>query len=91
MNMKKKLSTEHKKKIAKSMTGKKRPVTFRKKNSLNNRGSKNTWAVLDEEKVLMIREMKEDGCKAGELAIDFHVSIQTIYKILQGKTWKHIL
>ena len=89
--MKKKLTKEHIKKISKAKIGKKRCKKFCKKNSINNQGSKNTFAVLIEESVLEIREMKEnDGYTYLELAEFFDVSKETIGKICRRETWKHI-
>lgn len=87
----KKLSKQHRLNISKSKVGKKRCKKFSQKNSLNNQGSKNTFAVLNEDMVLEIREFKEnDGYTYLELADMFNVSKETIGLICRRQTWKHI-
>lgn len=87
----KKLSRQHRQNISRALTGRKQPKTFSKKNSFNNQGSKNTFAVLNEEIVLEIREFrKSDGYTYLELAEMFNVSKENVGLICRRQTWKHI-
>lgn len=47
-------------------------------------------AILDEQKVILIRKLRGEGRSYKELAIEFNVSKHTIYDLCNGRTWKHI-
>lgn len=53
-------------------------------------GSTNSFAVLNEEKVMEIKRLSSLGVSRPELAYKFGVSIATIKNIRQGRTWSHV-
>jgi len=53
-------------------------------------GSKNTFAKLNEEKVIKIRELYKKGVTYKELGIIFGVHPKTISNIVLRKNWTHI-
>lgn len=55
------------------------------------RGEKIEWHKLTDEDVIEIRRSFNEGeMSAPELAVKFNVIVQTINKVVQGYTWKHI-
>ena len=57
-----------------------------------NRNGKFWTTKLDIEDVLMIREMSETGIPIPEIANRLDViNIQTVYKVLRGESWGHLL
>lgn len=54
-------------------------------------GEKNQSAKLTEDQVLKIRELFSNGCSMSELAKTFSVKANTVFYIVQGKLWKHLL
>jgi group I intron endonuclease len=61
-----------------------------KVNHADFKGSKNPNALLDEMKVILIREMKSLNISVQEISRKFHTSISTINKIIYRQTWKNI-
>lgn len=55
----------------------------------DNRGSKNHYAVLNENDVLTIRSLRGEK-KQCEIADEFNVSQATISMIMNGTTWRHV-
>lgn len=54
------------------------------------KGEKSHLAKLTDEGVLDIRALKSAGYRVADIAKKYGVGLQAIYKILEGKTWKHI-
>jgi hypothetical protein len=54
------------------------------------RGSRHGRAVLDEDQVLILRQLFADGWSANKLAVLFGVSQTSAQKIVRGETWTHI-
>ena len=77
-----------KKKISGANTGRKHTKEELNKMRESHLGSKNAFAKLTEEQVIKI---KQSVLSVKELAILYKVSLPTIYKILAGSTWSHIL
>jgi hypothetical protein len=42
-------------------------------------------------KVLEIRSKRQSGFTVGTLAEEYGVTLATIYRVVSGKTWKHVL
>ena len=53
-------------------------------------GAKNPRAILDENKVLSIRQLISDGHKPIEIAASYGISYGTVMAIKFNKIWKHI-
>ena len=53
-------------------------------------GEKHNQSILTEEQVLEIRWLYEIGVKPSEMFSAYGVSRETIWSIIQRKTWKHI-
>jgi len=62
-----------------------------KMHGTNPAGIRNPNAVLTEQDVLKIKERRKAGEKITPLALDFGVSVKTIYRIGKCRTWRHIL
>lgn len=88
--MGKKLSEQHKKKISVANKGKVRANHFRQLNSLNKRGTNNTFAVLDEDAVLWIREQASNGMMYKDIAEFVPIGAQMVGKIVRRENWKYI-
>ena len=58
---------------------------------LQNKGEKNNWAKLTDEKVRVIRYLRKVGFTLSDLAWQFDVHKMTISTICAGKTWRHII
>lgn len=47
-------------------------------------------AKLDDERAAQIRTRSFDGESAEKLAVEYEVSVATVYSIAAGKSWKHV-
>lgn len=61
-----------------------------KNNLVSQTGSKNSCAILDEDKVVQICELIEKNTPITNIAIMFNVSKWTIDNIYQGISWTHV-
>ena len=55
------------------------------------KGVRNGAAKLTPEQVRQIRALSRKGIAAQEIASQFHVSRGTVYHILEGRTWTHVV
>ena len=53
-------------------------------------GSNNGRAILNEEDVIEIRKLYDNGMKIKQISNKYNVNISTIENIIKRKTWKHI-
>jgi hypothetical protein len=54
------------------------------------RGSRHGRAILDEDQVLILRQLFVDGWSARKLSVLFGVSQTSAQKIVRGETWTHV-
>lgn len=54
------------------------------------RGTRRYNAVLDDEKVRLIRKLYADGWLVSEIARAIGVSLSCTYHVAHGETWKHV-
>lgn len=54
-------------------------------------GSKNSKAILTEEKVIEIRKQYKNGATQKDLSVQYGVGWSTIHNIVFNLTWKHLL
>lgn len=64
------------------------PVPHRKRDC---KGSRNNLSKLTEEEVRAIHEMRREGKTNKEIAEHFSVRPHTIYKIVSGRSWTHLM
>jgi DNA-binding CsgD family transcriptional regulator len=64
------------------------PVPHRKRDC---RGSQNNLSKLTEKEVRAIHEMRREGKTNKEIAEHFSVRPHTIYKIVSGRSWTHLM
>lgn len=55
------------------------------------RGGQVRTAKLTEDQVIEIRKKHADGMRVCELARNYGLSSSTMYKLVEGRTWKHLL
>ena len=76
-------------KVAGSALGVKKSAESNRLNSLRNRGDKNANAKLNDADVFKIVDLRKD-MTTKELANLFNVSVDTISRVLNGKSFKHL-
>lgn len=54
-------------------------------------GELNNFSILNDIKVVKIREMYKNGTTQSCLALIYGVNYATIHYIVKNKTWKHLL
>lgn len=57
----------------------------------DNRGEKHGKAKVSERRVLKIRKLYRRGWKVREICNRYSLSYNTVYPIVRGNTWKHLL
>ena len=53
-------------------------------------GAANGFAKLDDDRVIELLRMLAGGATCQRVAETFGVSVQTVYSIRDGRTWKHV-
>jgi hypothetical protein len=62
-----------------------------KKGTMSHLGETNNAAKLTDEKVILIRQLHSQGMTQVALAKQFEVWQGTIWQIVRGNNWKHLL
>jgi group I intron endonuclease len=84
------LTDSHKRNIGLSRDGNKHTKESKLKMSITHQGSKNHFAKLTDLNIQEIRAMYKNGFSVKEIANIYNVHSNTIYDIINNKSWKHI-
>jgi group I intron endonuclease len=82
---------ESKRKLSRTLTGRKASKETKTKMSRSATGENNPAAILSEDQVLNIKRRLANGDKCGDIASAYFVDTGLIHSIRRGSSWSHIV